>query len=168
MVRRIVVMVFAFILAVGVGAVFLILAALLDPAIRDAGFTVAISGIFAFIEEDARAGASDPLATFGFILWAIMIATCVAPLALAALIGEIAGARSLLWSSGVSATLAGASPWIVRAAKGLDRAREASPLEIRIALLFFLTGALTGAMYWWIAAPPPARQADPRPPLRQA
>ncbi|MEK4033768.1 hypothetical protein WOA01_12635 [Methylocystis sp. IM2] len=28
--------------------------------------------------------------------------------------------------------------------------------EGRIALLFFLTGALTGAIYWLIAAPPPA------------
>ena len=60
-----------------------------------------------------------------------IIATCVAPLAVAALIGEIAGARSLLWYSGASATLAGASPWIARAAMGLDRAREASPLELQ-------------------------------------
>jgi hypothetical protein len=68
------------------------------------------------------------------------------------LIGEIAGARSLVWYSGVSAALAGASPWIARAAMGLDRAREASPLELRIALLFFLTGAVAGAIYWLIAA----------------
>ena len=167
MMRRIVVMAFGFALAVGVAAIFLIVSALVDPATREAGFAAATSGLFAFVEEDVRAGGwSDPLATFGFIVWSMIIATCVAPLAVAALIGEIAGARSLLWYSGASATLAGASPWIARAAMGLDRAREASPLELRIALLFFLTGALAGAIYWLIAAPPPARQmARPKPPL---
>jgi len=167
--RRIVVMAFGFVLAVGVGAIFLIVSALFDSATREAGFDAAMSGIFALIEEDASAGGlENPLATFGFFVWAIIIATCAAPLAVAALIGEIAGARSLLWYSGVSATLAGASPWIARAAKGLERAREASPLEIRIALLFFLTGALTGAIYWLIAAPPPARQSrDAKSSLRQ-
>lgn len=97
MMRRIVVMAFGFVLAVGVAAIFLIVSALLDPATREAGFAAATSGLFAFVEEDVRAGGwSDPLATFGFILWSIIIATCVAPLAVAALIGEIAGARSLL------------------------------------------------------------------------
>ena len=132
MMRRIVVMAFGFVLAVGVAAIFLIVSALLDPATREAGFAAATSGLFAFVEEDVRAGGwSEPLATFGFILWSMIIATCVAPLAVAALIGEIAGARSLLWYSGASATLAGASPWIARAAMGLDRAHEASPLELQ-------------------------------------
>ncbi|MBM3561956.1 MAG: hypothetical protein FJX48_02105 [Alphaproteobacteria bacterium] len=168
MIRRIIVMAFGFVLAVGVSAIFLLVAALLDPATREAGFEAAMSGVFAIIDDDLRGGGlKDPLTTFGVILWAIVIATCAAPLAIAALIGEIAGARTLLWYSGVSATLAGASPWIVRAAKGLGRAREASPLELRIALLFFLTGALSGAIYWLIAAPSEPRPAQMDPPLRQ-
>jgi len=159
MIRRIIVMAFGFLIAVGASAIFLLVASLLDPATREAGFEAALSGLFAFINEETRAGGvNDPLATFGVILWAIVVAACVAPLAVAALIGEIAGARSLLWYSGVSAILAGASPWIIRAAKGLDRAREANPLELRIALLFFLTGATSGAIYWLIAAPS-AREA---------
>lgn len=168
MIRRIIVMAFGFLLAVGASAIFLLVASLLDPATREAGFEAALSGLFAFIDEDMRAGElNDPLAKFGVFLWAIVIATCVAPLAVAALIGEIAGARSLLWYSGMSATLAGASPWIIRAAKGLDRARDANPLELRIALLFFLTGAVSGAIYWLVAAP---SGRDPRrfePPVRQ-
>ena len=162
MIRRIVVMSFGFILAAGVSAIFLVVSALFDPATREAGFTAAMSGIFAFVDEALREGDPEtPVAAFGFVLWAIVVATCVAPLAIAALIGEIAGARSLVWYSGVSAVLAGASPWIARAAKGLDRAREVSALEGRIALLFFLTGAVAGAVYWFIAAPPPQRSAPP-------
>ena len=72
MMRRIVVMAFGFVLAVGVAAIFLIVSALLDPATREAGFAAATSGLFAFVEEDVRAGGwSDPLATFGFIIWSI-------------------------------------------------------------------------------------------------
>jgi len=168
MIRRLVVMAFGFLIAVSVGAIFLIVSALFDPATREAGFAAAMSAVFAFVGEELPSGEfGDPFATFGFIVWAIMIATCAAPLAVAALIGEIAGARSLVWYSGVSATLAGASPWIARAARELDPAREASPLEIRIALLFFLTGALTGTIYWLIAAPPAHQTARPKPPLRE-
>ena len=168
MIRQILVMAFGFVLAVGVGAIFLLVSALLDPATRQAGFEAALSGAFAYIEEDMRAGGlSDPVAKFGLIIWAIIMATCVAPLAVAALIGEIAGARSLLWYSGVTAIFAGASPWIARAAKGLDRAGDANPLELRIALLFFLTGALSGAIYWLIAAPTDPEPAQFEPPFRQ-
>jgi hypothetical protein len=158
MIRRIIVIAFGFLLAVGAGAIFLLVASVLDPAMREAGFEAGLSGLYAFFDEEMRAGEfNDPLATFGIIVWAIVIGTCVAPLAVAALIGEIAGARSLLWYSGVSATLAGASPWIARAAKGLERAQDANPLEVRISLLFFLTGAVSGAIYWLIASRSPAR-----------
>ena len=40
-----------------------------------------------------------------------------------------------------------------RAARGLERAHSIDPIESRIALLFFLTGAVTGAVYWLIAGP---------------
>lgn len=160
MIRRIVVISFGFVLAVGVSAIFLIVSALFDPATREAGFAAAMSGIFALDEALREGDPETPIAAFGFVLWAIVIATCVAPLAIAALIGEIAGARSLIWYSGVSAVLAGASPWIARAAKGLDRAREVSALEGHIALLFFLTGAVAGTIYWFVAAPP-QRSAPP-------
>jgi hypothetical protein len=36
-----------------------------------------------------------------------------------------------------------------------------SDAEGRLALLFFLTGALTGALYWLLAAPSPRRLESP-------
>jgi len=165
MIRRLVVMSFGFVVAIGVGAIFLFVSALFDPATRELGFEAVMAGVFAFIDDALReSDPENPIAAFGFVLWAIVVATCVAPLAIAALIGEMAGARALLWYSGVSAVLAGASPWIARAAKGLEPAKEANPLETRIALLFFLTGAVTGAVYWLIAAPTPSERADAPPP----
>jgi hypothetical protein len=160
MLRRLVVMSFGYVIAAGVGALFLFFSALFDPATREAGFVAVMTGLFAALDEAATDG--DPaqaVSALWFVVWAVVVATCAAPLAVAALIGEAAGARSLVWYSGVSGLLAGASPWIARAARGLDRAQSVTDAEGRLALLFFLTGALTGAIYWLIAAPtdrPPA------------
>lgn len=154
MLRRLIVMTFGFVIAAGVGAVFLVVSALFDPATREAGLTPLIAGLFAIVDEAINEG--DPeraFAALSFVVWAVIIATCAAPLAVAALVGEAAGARSFVWYSGVSGLLAGASPWIARAAKGLERAQHVSEAESRLALLFFLTGALTGAIYWLIAVP---------------
>lgn len=162
MLRRLMVMAFGFVAASGVGAGFLVVSALFDPATRDAGFAPLMAGLFAILDEALRDGDPEAAASaLGFVLWAVVIATCVAPLAIAALIGEAAGARSFVWYSGVSGVLAGASPWIARAAKGLERAQAFTPAESRLALLFFLTGALTGAIYWLIAAP--AKPVEPWP-----
>jgi hypothetical protein len=150
--RRIVVMSLAFIVAAGAGALFLPFAALLDPMVREVGLNAAASSFFAAFDDAMRDG--DPtvgVAALGLIFWSILIAVCALPLAVAALIGEIAGARKWLWYVGVSGFLAAASPWIARATHGLARTHHASPLELRIAALFFVTGALTGWIYWLIA-----------------
>jgi hypothetical protein len=168
MLRRLAVMSFAFVIAAGCGAVFLAIAALFDPAVREAGFDATMAGLFAMLDEAFEEGAPrDAFSALGFVLWAIVMATCVAPLALAALIGELAGARAWAWYAGASAVLAAASPWIARAARGLERAHLVNELEGRVALLFFLTGAVTGTVYWLIAARDRrARAPAPQPPAR--
>ncbi len=172
MLRRLFLIAFGFTVASGVGAIFLVVSAFFDPTTREAGLAATMAGIFAIIGEALQDGEpQEAAAALGFVIWAVIIATCVAPLAIAALVGEAAGARSVVWYSGVSGVLAGASPWIARAAKGLERAPSVNEAESRLALLFFLTGALTGAIYWLIAAPrgqAPARQRGraPVPPLQ--
>jgi hypothetical protein len=146
--RRAVTLVFGFLLATGVGAIFLPLAAILDPAVREIG----AGAVFALARNAGRG--IDP--ALGFIaladwLWAAVIAVCVAPLAFVAVVGEAAGQRGWLWHAAGCGFLAAAAPWIARAAHGSPRAQDATPLELRIAALFFLTGVLTGTVYWLIA-----------------
>ncbi|WP_457796195.1 hypothetical protein [Methylocystis sp. S23] len=161
MLRRLIVMSFGYVIAAGVGAAFLFMSALFDPATREIGLTALVAGFFAVFDEAMNNGApEETFAALSFVVWAAAIATCAAPLAVAALVGEAAGARSFVWYSGVSGLLAGASPWIARAAKGLERAQQVNEAESRLALLFFLTGALTGAIYWLIAAPARRTPAD--------
>ena len=152
MLRRLIVAGFAFLIASGVGAILLLLAALFDPTLRETGFILAMNGIFYILDEVITQGdPANPLAAVLDGAQAIAIAVCVAPLAVAAAIGEALEVREPVWYAGVSGVLAGASPWIARAALGLDRGRAATPIETRIALLFFLTGVFTGALYWLIA-----------------
>ena len=96
--RRILVMGLGFVLAASCGALFLPIAALSDATVREAGFEAVIRGLFVMLDT-ARDG--DPAAGFealGFVFWAILVAVCVAPLALAALVGDAAGPRPEPWA----------------------------------------------------------------------
>lgn len=149
--RRSATTLFGFLLATGAGAIFLPLAALLDPALREIGGKAAISGVFALVQNAERG--VDPasgLEAVADLLWAATIAICVAPLAIVALIGEVAGQRGWLWHASGCGFVAAAGPWVARVAHASPRAHAATPLELRIAALFFLTGVLTGTVYWLI------------------
>ncbi|HTO79295.1 MAG TPA: hypothetical protein VMJ31_05920 [Methylocystis sp.] len=151
--RRILVMGFGFILAASCGALFLPIAALADPTMREARFEAAIRGLFVMLDDSGRDGdLAAGVEALGLALWAILVAVCVAPLAFAALVGEIAGARGWSWYAGASGFFAAASPWIARGARAQASGRAPSQMELRIFGLFFLTGALTGFIYWFVAA----------------
>ena len=152
MLRRLLVTGFAFLTASCSGVLVLAIGLIFDPTVRETGLVAAVNGIFYILDETMRTGDPSNLVD-PFFAAARAIAVCVAPLAFAVLIGEAMGLRPLAWYSGVSGVLAGASPWIARAAMGLEQTREATAIETRIALLFFMTGALTGALYWLIAVP---------------
>ncbi len=158
--RRIAIMLTGFAIAVGVGSVFLVVASLFDSATRAAGFVATMNGIFLIVEEALGDGApEDAFLALAAAARAVLVAVCVAPLAMVALIGEAAGARTLVWYSGGCGLLAAAAPWIARAARGLEVSRIGSPVEARFALLFFLTGVVSGAICWLITAP--AKDAAP-------
>lgn len=153
MLRRLIVISFGFVIAAAVGMIFLLFALFLEAATPDGALAATLTNLFAaafdLLENDS---ADEAIAALGFVLWAAGIVICAAPLAIVALIGEAAGIRAYTWYAGASALLAASSPWIARAARGSARAGEMNALEGRIALLFFLTGALTGSIYWLIAA----------------
>lgn len=144
-------MLVGFVVAAAAGMIFLPIAALFDPTTREAAAALSMAGFFAAFDAVLDGAPEDAIAAFGFLLWAVSVAVCVAPLAIAALLGEITRVTAYTWYAGVSALLAAASPWIARAAYRLDRAEHMSAVEGRFALLFFLTGTLTGSVYWLIA-----------------
>ena len=155
--RRILVMGFGFLLAASCSALFLPLAALTDATVREAGFEAVIGGFFVMLDTARDGDPTAGLEALGFVFWAILIAVCVAPLALTALVGEIAGARGWSWYVGATGFLAAASPWIARGARARASAHPPSQTEARVLGFFFLTGALTGFLYWLVAVRGEAR-----------
>jgi len=105
---------------------------------------------------DVAASPADAAATLVLLARSVLLAICIAPLGLAALVGEIAGLRSWLWYACCSGGLASAMPFLLRLLAGVDRGATttetpAASAESRFLLLFFLVGLIAGSIYWLIA-----------------
>lgn len=157
MLRRLIAIIFGFVVAATAGSLFLAIGALIDPTARESGFQSARTWLYAMMGEAMmKSGATEMAASvLGMVFWAILIATCIVPLIVAALVGELAGMRAWAWYAGASAAIAAALPWI--AATWLAYMGQGNPMEGRVALFLFLTGMVTGSLYWIIAG----REARP-------
>lgn len=150
-VRRAIVVLFG--IAIGIAAALAVLpvAALLDPVTREAGFAlaeVAFSGLTRLDPDDLSVADAAGLVHFA---WTAVMAICVMPLVFAVLFGEIAKVRSFLWYAGATGFIAASTPWLIRGAFHTQRATSASPEELRFALIFFFTGLVSGAVFWFVA-----------------
>ena len=152
---RLLVILFALLVAGGAGLVALPFYALVTPFLSDAAEAAGdpAAALFAslmsllFESDDPVRGLARAVYAAGLIAAAVIFA----PLVAVALIGEIARTRTLLWYAGATGLLSGAAPWIARATRKMATAMTASPAETRIALILFLTGATAGLIYWFIA-----------------
>jgi hypothetical protein len=155
MIRWLIVIPFALIVAIGAGTTFFLVASIIDPVMANLTGNALLVGFWSLM--DAVDGVDDPgpvvegaIAGLGKLSFMIL----VAPPVLVALIGEVIGLRSLFWHAGATAILTGAVPWILRGS-----ARVASPAELHVAAVLALTGAVAGLFYWLIAG----RNAGSRP-----
>ncbi len=124
---------------------------LFDPLGDGVSLAASLGGFIDLLGESMDDLPADQAVSLfaGFLWWAALM-LCVVPVVVTALIGEVASVRSLIWYGGAAGGLAAAMPWLMRAAFHLAEARSATPLELRFALLFFLTGAASGSIYWLI------------------
>jgi hypothetical protein len=140
-------------IAAGAAAALIVLPVLiiLDPFGGDAGLIFSFGGFVDLLQTVFNdMPPEEALSLFAGFLWTAGLMICVVPLVVTALIGEVAAVRSLIWYSGATGVLAAAMPWLMRAAFHLADVRTAKPLELRLALLFFLTGTVAGFIYWLI------------------
>ncbi len=149
---------FALAIAITAAFIFLPIALFSDPMLREIGSALAADGIEAlitlFFDPDMIAGYAGGIVA---IIWLVLIAICIAPVTIIAVLGEAAGIRTILWYGLATALLAGAMPWILRAANSSKPASAetgktlAQTAELRIAMIFALTGLAAGAVYWLVA-----------------
>ena len=142
---RLLIVSFALGAAVTAGFVFLVIAALGEPAMQQLAAGLGFASFFALFDAIVSEGAPDTAAfAIGAALWTMALVVLVLPPAIAALVGEMAGWRSYAWYGGASGAISAAAPWVA----GADRAGEG---ELRITLILFLAGALSGLVYWLLA-----------------
>jgi hypothetical protein len=152
-IRRAVTIAVGLLCAATLAFILLPVAVILDPTLHDANPSWLAFGFLAMILQ-----ADDPervMASVMFI-WTAMVTVCVLPLAIAALAGEAARVRAWLWYAAGTGILAAGMPLAIRAGLGsaplrqqADAATQAA--ETRLLLLFFLTGVLSGSLYWLMA-----------------
>jgi hypothetical protein len=163
MLARLILIPTGLVLGAAAALVFLPVAALFDPVTREAGAAIGSFGIMAAL-ANATGAAEGEVAAFGAAIATGLAAICVVPLVLTALIGEVARVRSLVWYAGATGLISAAMPYILRAGlrtKSLA-GDDANLAEQRFLLLFFLTGALAGFIYWAVAGRGGLREPMPR------
>lgn len=147
MLRWLLLIPFALLVAMGSGMFALLIASVVSPDIAlliGGGFERLLTALFAQAESGFDPG---PTAEAAFtLLGRLGFAIMVAPVALVAIGSELFRIRSGLIQSGLTGTLAALLPL---AMLRLSRAPTASETQIIAAL--FLVGAATGFVYWLIA-----------------
>jgi hypothetical protein len=127
----------------------------------------------AWVAADIVAGilqANDPerLTASVHFVWTAMMTVCALPLVIAGLTGEIARARSWLWYAAGTGLVSAGLPLAIRLGLGspaLRRQADAATqsIEHRLLLLFFLTGVISGTLYWLIAGRTAGSTGDTQP-----
>jgi hypothetical protein len=160
-IRRLILVPIALILAVAASFIFLLVAGLAEPAGRK--ILEGVGWLFLLaVRSDAMQG--DPPGSFltlaTKIIWGATIAIAIVPILITALIGEVARLNSFIFYVLAPAALSAALPWLMRNARAAGsaairdaamRSAENQASEGRLALLLFLSGALSGFIYWAVA-----------------
>ena len=147
MIRWLLLIPFALLIAIGMSSVFFLIASMVDPLMATltgetlfVGFWNLVDAVFS--SDDPAPIVADAMLTVGRIMFTLLV---LPPLAIA-LISEVLGMRSLLWHALATGVLTAAVPWILRGA-----ARVQSSEELHVSAILGLTGAVAGFIYWAIA-----------------
>jgi hypothetical protein len=157
MIRWLLLIPFALLIATGASSLFFLVAALVDPVMAMLTGDTLFVGFWSFVDAVFSSDDPGPIVTEAFLaVGRIVFTLLVLPPLVIAVISEVLGMRSLVWHAGATGVLTAAVPWILRGA-----ARVANPAELHVSLVLGLTGAAAGFVYWAIAG----REAGARPPL---
>ncbi len=141
--------------------VFLPLATLFDPVTREAWGAFGSVNLFAALAHGDDALLWN-LVNLGAAISTALLAICVVPLLITALLGEAARVRSYVWYAGAAGAVAAIMPYVLRASLHTRGGGDKATAEPTFVMLFFLTGVLAGSVYWLIAGRGSMR-AQPRP-----
>jgi hypothetical protein len=153
LIGRLLLLVLGPVIAIPFGFIAFSIGIALEPAARDLVGTLGFATLWSILGDLAAGDVPDEraiaiLTAFSTAIFALLVA---AP-TFVALIGEVLGWRAFLWYAIATGAVTAALPWAGRARGGLARFSEtALQAEGRITLILFVTGAVTGSVYWLVA-----------------
>lgn len=162
MIRWLLLIPLALLIAIGAGTLFLFVASLVDPLMGSLTGDTLLVGFWVFVDEVFASEDPGPMiAEAAFAVARVAFLLLAFPPILVAVVSEVIRARSLVWHMGAMGALTAAIPWVLRGS-----ARVATPAELHVSAVLGLTGAVAGLVYWAIAGRDAggARPA-PNPPL---
>jgi hypothetical protein len=148
---RLLLSLFALILAIPAGALTLGAGVLLDPAFRDALGRLGLVGLFAGLSDLAQGLPPDMAVTAVILLAQALGLLLILPPTLTALVGETLGLRSPFWYGGATGLLTTLLPWLARGGPPPAAGSASAGAETRLAAILLVTGAASGLVYWLIA-----------------
>ena len=126
MVRWLLLIPFALIIAIGVSGTFFLIASIVDPVMATLTGDTLFVGFWSLIDAVFAADDPTPIVEDAFLaVGRIMFTLLIFPPLLIAVISEVLGMRSLLWHALATGVLTAAVPWILRGA-----ARIGTPAEL--------------------------------------
>lgn len=134
-------------LAIAAGALFLAVAGLAVPATRELAADVSLGRLLLTIAGIADGAPPDQVwSVVAQAFWALAASILVLPPLATAVVGAMAGSRSFAFYGGLAGVLAASIAWL-----GHPATTPPDTADSKVLLLVFLTGAVSGLVYWVIA-----------------
>jgi hypothetical protein len=160
MIRWLLLIPFALLIAMSASGTFFLIASLVDPVMAVLTGDTLFVGFWSLVDAVFAAEDPGPIVEDAFLaVGRVMFTLLIFPPLLIAIIGEVLGMRSLLWHALATAVLTAAVPWILR-----GDARITTSAELHVSLVLGLTGAVAGFVYWAIVGGREPRRANPTAP----
>lgn len=155
---RLLLVLFALVLAIPAGVAALGIGLVLDPVANAWIANAGLAGLDAALSDLSAGLPPESVALLAAGLAQALFVVAVLPPCLVALSGELFGMRALAWYGGGCGLLAALLPWLARGSvrPGGDAVQLAA--EGRATALLFVAGAVAGLVYWAVAG----RSAGPR------
>ncbi|MGO4706669.1 hypothetical protein AB4072_12945 [Microvirga sp. 2MCAF38] len=147
MLRWLLLIPFALLVAIGASGFFLFLACIVDPTMATLTGDTVFAGFWSLMDDIFSSDDPEPIIRQAFeVMGRLVFTLLVFPPLLVAIVSEVVKAKSLVWHVCATAILTAAVPWILRGS-----IRVATPAELHVSAVLGLTGAVAGLIYWLIA-----------------
>jgi hypothetical protein len=145
--RRLFILLVGLVLAITAGTLFMAVAGLVVPATRELAADISLGPLLLSLMGMAHGDSPDRVwSMVALTFWVLAVAILVVPTLVTAVVGEFGRWRSFAYYGAVTGALATAIAFL-----GHPAGERPDGAEIKVMLLVFLTGAVSGLVYWAVA-----------------